>query len=347
MKKRAKLKDIAESLNISIATVSRALNDKYDINADTKKEVLRVAEEMNYRPNPMAVSLRTNRYNVIGVVLPSIDHYFFSTVLKGVMNKAHKANYLVIVGESNHDTSKENSIMEQFISHGVTGVIISPTMNSTSEDHFTKFRNKRIPFVLVDRPLVDDRDPFVRYDDPNGAFLAVEHLIDQGYSQIGCIKGNDKCVISNARFTGYLKALDQYGLEASAKHVKTCINLDSKNDGYHLGMQLLLSKNKPDAIFTVTDEVAAGVYLAAKELDIDIPKDLGLVGYSNSKVSTHLAPQLSTVEQPGVEMGEEAFDFLQQIMLGNNTLLKRTFDARLIIRGSSTKHASLKKVTIA
>jgi len=346
MRKRAKLKDIAEALNISIATVSRALNDKYDINESTKKAVLRVAEELNYRPNPIAVSLRKNSYNLIGVVLPSIDHYFFSTVLKGVMNKAHKANYLVIVGESNHDSEKEISILEQFINHGVTGVIVSPTMNPSS-DHFTRFRNKRIPMVLVDRPLVDDRDSFVRYDDPNGAYLAVEHLIDQGYKKIACIKGNDNCVISNARYSGYVKALQENALIENPKHVKTCIDLDSKEDGYLLGKQLLLSQNKPDAIFTVTDEVAAGVYAAAQELNIDIPSDLGLVGYSNSKVSIHLSPQLTTVEQPGVEMGEEAFDYLQQIMLGSSTILKKTFDARLIVRGSSTRHAHIKKMTIA
>ncbi len=345
MKKRAKLKDIADALNISIATVSRALNDKYDINASTKKEVLRVAEELNYRPNPIAVSLRKNSYNVIGVVLPSIDHYFFSTVLKGVMNKAHKSNYLVIVGESNHDPDKEKSILEQFLNHGVTGVIISPTMGKPAE-HFSKFRNKRIPLVLVDRPLVDDVDSFVRYDDPNGAFLAVEHLIDQGYKSIACIKGNDNCVISNARYSGYAKALGQNNLTENPKHVKTCINLDSKKDGYLLGKQLLLAKDKPDAIFTVTDEVAAGVYAAAKELKVDIPGELGLVGYSNSKVSIHLSPQLSTVEQPGVEMGEEAFDFLQQIMLGSTEILKKTFDARLIVRGSSTRHATINNMTI-
>jgi len=346
MKKKAKLKDIAEALNISIATVSRALNDKYDINVETKKEVLRVAEELNYRPNPIAVSLRKNSYHVIGVVLPSIDHYFFSTILKGVMNKAHKANYLVIVGESNHEPDKEKTILEQFENHGVTGVIVSPTMDPSS-DNFSRFRNKRIPFVLVDRPLVDDRDSFVRYDDPNGAFLAVEHLIEQGYKNIACIKGNDSCVISNARYSGYLKALDQYEILRNPKHVKKCINLDSKDDGYLLGKQLLLSKNKPDAIFTVTDEVAAGVYKAANELNIGIPSELGLVGYSNSKLSKHLTPQLTTVEQPGVEMGEEAFDYLQQIMLGSTTILKKTFDARLIVRGSSTMHAHQSKMVVA
>ncbi len=337
MPKRVGLRDIAEALNVSITTVSRALNDKFDINPETKKVILEKAEELNYRPNAFAVSLRKNEYNTIGVILPTIDHYFFSTVLKGIMNKAHNSNYLVLIGESGHQTDKEQQIMDQFINHCVTGVIISTTVGSEVKDTLEPLRRRRIPFIQVDRPAGDKDDPYVRYDDEKGAFLATEHLIDRGFKKIALIKGPDICNISNARLSGYQLAMEKYNLPFDPRFVKSGNNIDFAENGYHLARQVLLAKNRPDAIFTITDELATGVYRAAKELNLRIPDDLGIVGYSNSKISTHLSPPLTTVEQPGEEMGEQAFDFLQQSIIGNASDLSKTFDARLIIRDSSLK----------
>ncbi len=342
MSKRIGLKDIAKSLNVSVTTVSRALNDKFDINPETRKRILAKAEELNYRRNAYAVSLRKNEYFSIGVILPSIDHYFFSTVLKGIMNKAHMANYLVIVGETTHYIQKEQEIIEQFISHCVSGVIISPSNQNSLTNNLELLRRKRIPYILVDRPSLDVNDSFVKYDDINGGFLATQHLIEQGFKKIAFIKGLDYCVISNARLEGYKKALKKYNLPIDEDLIKTSNHMDGNADGYLYTRQLLLSANKPDAIFTVTDDIATGVYSAAKELKINIPKDLGVVGYSDSKIATHLDPPLTTVEQPGSEMGEQAFDFLQQTIIKNNSQLKRIFEARLIIRESSLKSAKLK-----
>lgn len=338
MPNRIGLKDIAKSLGISVTTVSRALNDKLDINAKTKQAVLDKAAELNYRPNAYAISLRKNEYYSIGVILPTIDHYFFSTVLKGIMNKAHQANYLVIIGESAHDLEKEKEILEQFVSHCVTGVIISPSNKSTNSDNLSLLRKKRIPFVLVDRPLNNDQDSCVKYDDPNGAFLAVEHLINQGFKRIAFLRGHDYCIISNARFEGYKLALAKYDIPFRQELVKKCFNLDYSEDGYINSRELLLSPNPPDAFFTVTDNVALGIYKSAEELKFQIGKDIGLVGYSNSEVAAHLKPKLSTVEQPGFDMGAMAFDYLQQTIIGNPRVLKKTFDARLIIRESSLRH---------
>lgn len=339
MPKRIGLKDIAKALNVSVTTVSRALNDKFDINQETRKRILAKAEELNYRRNAYAVSLRKNEYFSIGVILPSIDHYFFSTVLKGIMNKAHMANYLVIVGETTHYIEKEKEIIEQFISHCVSGVIISPSIQNTTNNNLELLKRKRIPYILVDRPSDDADDSYVRYDDVNGGFLATQHLIEQGFKKIAFIKGLDYCIISNARLEGYKKALQKYNLPIDDDLIKTSNHMDVTEDGYLYTRQMLLSLNKPDAIFTVTDDIATGVYKAAKELKLSIPSDLGVVGYSNSIIATHLHPPLTTVEQPGNEMGEQAFDFLQQAIINSNSQLERIFDARLIIRESSLKSA--------
>lgn len=337
MIKRTKLKDIAEALNISVTTVSRAINSKSDISDETRKAVLEMAEQLNYRPNALAISLRKSEFNVIGVILPSVDHYFFGTVLKGIMNKAHQANYLVMIGESMNDLEKEKEILNQFMSHCVTGILISPSVQDKSLDSLSQVRNKRIPFVVVDRPLENEIDSIVKYDDLNGAFLAVDHLISQGYKNIAVLKGRKECIISETRLNGYKKALKLHNIPYDPNLIKSCI-YPSKNDGYQMSKELLLSNNQVDAFFAITDEMAAGVYEAAAEYKIKIPSDLGIVGYSNSEISYHLTPKLTTVEQPGESMGELAFDYLQQIIIGNNRLFKKTFDAQLIIRSSSAKN---------
>jgi len=337
MANRIRLKDIAEALNVSVTTVSRALNNKFDINPETRKIILAKAEELRYRPNAMAISLRKNEYFTIGVILPIIDHYFFSTVLKGIMNKAHKANYLVIIGESNHEVEREKEIIDQFVTHCVTGVILSASNNPLSKENLDQLRFNRIPYTLVDRATEMETNPFVKYDDYQGAFLAVEHLIDQGYKKIALIKGFDYCVISNARLRGYKAALEKYNLEYEEHFVKSVDHDHIREEGYLLSRQLLLSRNRPDAFFTITDSIASGVYKAAKELNLRIPQDIGVVGYSNSSISKHLSPPLSTVGQPGKEMGELAFDFLQQVIIGNDSKLSKTFDANLIIRDSSIR----------
>jgi len=340
MIKRTKLKDIAQALNISVTTVSRAINSKSDISEETRKAVLEMAEKLNYRPNALAISLRKSEFNVIGVILPSVDHYFFGTVLKGIMNKAHQANYLVMIGESMNDIEKEKEILNQFMSHCVTGILISPSVQDSSLDSLSQVRNKRIPFVVVDRPLQNEVDSVVKYDDLNGAFLAVDHLIGQGYKHIAVLKGRKECIISETRLDGYKKALKLNGIRYEPTLVKSCM-YPSKKDGYLMSKELLLSKKEVDAIFAITDEMAAGAYESAEEYDLKIPTDLGIVGYSNSEISYHLSPKLTTVEQPGESMGEQAFDYLQQIIIGNSRLFKRTFDAQLIIRNSSTKNLPL------
>lgn len=337
MIKRTKLKDIAEALDISVTTVSRAINSKSDISDQTRKAVLDMADKLNYRPNALAVSLRKNEFNVIGVILPSIDHYFFGTVLKGIMNKAHQANYLVMIGESMNDLEKEKEILNQFMGHCVTGILISPSVQDNSVDTLHQIRNKRIPFVVVDRPSKNEIDSVVKYDDLNGAYIAVEHLIHQGCKKIAMLKGRDDCIISQMRLRGYRKALTDNGIAYDHNLVKYGAQ-PSKNIGYMMSKDIILSNNGVDGFFCITDELAAGVYEAAKEYNLKIPEDLGVVGYSNSQLASYLTPKLSSVEQPGEEMGELAFDYLQQIIIGNNRLIKKTFDASLIIRNSSIKN---------
>lgn len=336
MKRRATLRDIANALNISITTVSRALNDKDDISAETKKAVLDVAKMLDYKPNAIAVSLRKNVANqIIGVILPNVDHYFFSTILKGVISATHQSDYMVMIGESGQDFEKEQSIIEHFADYFVSGVIYAPSRHPESPKNIALLRKLEIPFILIDRKFDDYQGSFVQHDDFSGAYTAVTHLISQGYRYIAHIRGDESCNISTERLKGYKAALNDHGLTVDPNLIKFCLNAD-KADGYRLAKQIFSgSHQKPDAIFAVTDHVASGVYEFAHEAKINIPSELGVVGYSNSEVSDHLSPKLTTIDQNGQEMGKTAFRFLQEQVKNKNSVYQKTFSTKLIIRGST------------
>ncbi len=336
MKRRATLKDIANALNISVTTVSRALNDKDDISPKTKEAVLEVARMLEYKPNAMAVSLRKNVANkIVGVILPAVEHHFFSTILKGIMTAAHLSDYMIMMGESNQDFNKERKILQHFGDHLVSGVILSPSRHPDSPKNVALLRSMDIPFILIDRKFDDYTGSFLQHDDYSGAYAAVSHLIAQGYKRIAHIRGDETCNISSERFKGYISALSDHGIPIDHHLVKSCLNA-RKEDGYRNTAILFDGKYpNPDAIFTVTDHVASGVYEYAKDHGINIPKELGVVGYSNSEVADHLSPKLSTVEQNGHEMGRTSFNFLIEQIKNRQSVFQRTFSTKLLIRESS------------
>ncbi len=336
MRKRATLKDIAKALNISITTVSRALNDKADISPETKKAVLDVARILDYKPNAIAVSLRKNTpTKIIGVILPSVDHYFFSTILKGIMTSAHLSDYMVMIGESNQDYKKEIAIIEQFADHLVSGVIFAPSRNPESFENSKLLEKRNLPYIIIDRKFENFGGSYVQHDNFSGAYAAVSHLIAQGYKKIGHIRGHEECSISNERYRGFEQALEDHGLNRYDNLIKKSMNF-TKEDGTQL-CRIMYSdqNNKPDAIFAVTDSVASGVYEYAQQNNISIPDELGIVGYSNSEVSQILHPKLSSIEQNGNDMGRTAFNFLREQLKNKNSIFQKTFSTKLLIRESS------------
>ncbi len=339
MTKRVKLKDIAEALGISITTVSRALNNKSDINQATRRKILEMASEMDYKPNNLAISLRKNKSaQVIGVVLPIINHYFFSTVLKGIMTRAHLHNYMVLVGESLHVLQKEKQILEEFVDYGVSGILIAPCLGSNFEQNLLPIIHRRIPTVVMDRMYENYNGNFVLTNDYKGAFDAVEHLIKNGYTKIAHLSSLDAHSVGAERRKGYLDALKKNEITPNPDYLK---QLDLKEEvksiraAYFATESLFKLDNPPDAIFTVTDEIALGVYQYAQENNINIPNDLGIVGFSNAMISKYISPQLTTVEQNGILMGETAYDFFHQALHSNGHLFQKTFDSNLIVRESS------------
>ncbi len=336
MARKLTMKDIAERLNISITTVSRALNNKSDIGESTRKAVLELAKEYDYSPNAIASSLRKSKSNLIGVVLPRLEHYFFSTVLKGIVSYAQKDDYIVSVGESGHNPKRESELIEHFIGMNVSGIILAPCRNEINISYVNALKQNNIPLILIDRIPKNFDGNYVQLNDFHGGQMVVRHLISQGYKKIAHIKGHEYSSIAEARFQGYLYALKLHNYEFNPAMVKTC-EFVSAEEGYYFTKELMLSANKPDAIFTVTDEVALGVYEALKELNLKIPEDIGVVGFSNSMVSNYLCPRLTTIDQPGERIGENAYEFLRNSLEQNDTVFQKVFEAKLLIRESSVR----------
>lgn len=334
MTKKMTMRDIAEKLNVSITTVSRALNNKIDVGEKTRKAVLELAKDLDYSPNAIASSLRKSKSNVIGIILPRLEHYFFSTVLKGVVSYAQKDNFIVTVSESSHNPKKESDLIGALIGMNVSGIILSPCRNEINLSYLNALKHNKIPLVLVDRIPTNFQGHYVRLNDYNGAQLAVKHLIQQGYKRIAHIRGHEYSSIAEARYQGYCETLKLNDIDYDLSLVKTC-EFVSSEEGYYFTKELMLSPNPPDAIFTVSDEVALGVYKALKEMKLNIPNDVGVVGFSNSEVSNYLCPKLTTIDQPGIRIGEIAYEFLRNAFNNDENVQQKVFEAKLLIRDSS------------
>jgi len=311
--KRAKLSDIAKALQVSVTTVSRALNNKSDINVHTKEAVLDMAHKLNYKPNNLAVSLRkSDTLKVVGVIVPMVSHEFFSCMLKGIMRKAREHKYFVLVGESNHESEKEKRILEEFSEFGVSGILLAPSKHSDFSKNVLSIIHTRTPVVVMDRMYDNYNGNYVNNNDFQGAYRAVEHLIEQGYERIAHIGSSDSWSIGHERRNGYIAALKDHGMEFDEAYliISDYNNKEeSGEEGYRASHRLFSLKNPPDAIFSVTDDIATGIYGYAQDNDIDIPHQLGVVGFSNSEISKFLNPGLTTLEQNPDLMGAMSFDY--------------------------------------
>ena len=337
MREKARLIDIAKALNVSTTTVSRALNNKSDISPKTKEAVLSLARKLDYQPNNLAISLRKKRsFQSIGVILPNVGHYFFSTVLKGIMQKAHLNNYLVMVGESNANALEEEKLVEEFVNYGVNGILITPGKESNYTAISELLQTKRIPHVLIDRTFPNYNGNYVLSNDIEGAKLATNHLLDNGCQRIAYVGILDKCSVCLKRYSGYLSALKEYGIPTDTSIVIK-FNEISHRAGFEAARELFSLENPPDSVFAVTDNVAAGVIDYCHVNGIDVPNQLAVVGFSNSEISSIVQPKLTTIEQKGEHMGELAFDYFYQSLVDKNAVMQKTFDLKLIVRESSVK----------
>jgi DNA-binding LacI/PurR family transcriptional regulator len=332
--KHATIVDIAKKLKISPSTVSRALSGHPDIRQKTKERVKKAADELNYSPNPIAISLKSSRTTTIGVIVPEIKHDFFSSAISGIETVAYRAGYTIIVCQSNESYEREVVNTNALMHHRVAGVIVSISQNTINGDHFLDLIKRKIPLVFFDRVCEEIAASKVVIDDYKSAHTAVCHLISKGYKKIAHLAGPKDLVICRKRMKGYVDALSEAGLSCADGYVRYG-GLHEK-DGYDSMDSLLREKIPVDALFAVNDPVAIGAFQRIREAHLRIPTDIAIVGFSNNKITSLIDPALTTVDQPSFEMGQKAAEVLIE-NIENKFVEPKTLvlDTELIIRGSS------------
>ncbi|MCI6309953.1 MAG: LacI family transcriptional regulator [Prevotella sp.] len=332
------MKDIATDLGVSVATVSRALKDSPRISIEQRERIKEYARQHNYYPNFIAESLRNSKkrpLKTIGVIIPNLPHYYFASVLSGIEEEASLRGYTVMVAQSNERYAREVKICESFYDHKVSGVIVSQAKDTQRYDHFQKLIDHGIPLVFYDRISTGVNASRVVVDDYMGAFTAVNHLIDTGCRRIAFYGSPMGMEISKNRYNGYKDAMLKRGLKPDEKFFRIC---DNRADAEIITPDLLASEDIPDAFFAVNDDTAIGILYSAKRMGYRIPEDISVCGFTNGERAISCDPMLTTVEQRGKVVGEEAANIVIGHIEGSLPMTqveKRIVRTRLIIRGTT------------
>jgi len=335
-KKEPTIHDIARELKISASTVSRALQNNTRISLSTREKIKAIADSMGYRPNTMASNLRNKKSNTIGVVVPLINRHFFSSVISGVEEVAFKAGYTVVISQSNDLAHKEIAIVQSMLANRVDGLIISIAMETTSFEHLKIFRKKNIPLVFFDRVVNEiDTDKIV-VDDLMGGIRVTQHLIEQGFKRIAHLAGPQNLQTYFDRKKGYMMALAKNGIPFDESLVVT--NSLTSVAGMEAVEHLMNLANPPDAIFCGNDTTALSTMIYLRDKGLQIPEDIGIVGFSNEPFSSVVSPSISTIAQPGFLMGQKAAELiLAQIAHKEKAFTTWLMPTELIVRESSSR----------
>lgn len=334
--KQATIKDIARAIGVSPSTVSRALNDHPAISKLTKEKIKAKAKELKYEPNIVALSLKNSSTKTIGVVIPELIHFFFSSVISGIEEVAYDNGYTVMVCQSNESHEKEVKDVMALLSHRVDGLLISQAKEILNNDHYEEIQSRGVPLVFFDRKPDDIVAPSIIIDDASAAFEATQHLIEKGARSIIHLGNNLNMPISKSRVAGYKSALTKNGLNIDASMIIDCPENEQGNS-YQKMLSLLKSGIKIDAIFASNDLLAIGAIKALKQFGLRIPEDVAVVGFGNWQFCDMVDPTLTSVDQPGRSMGKSAMERLLKMISddeekGNDVI---TLETKLIARDSS------------
>jgi len=316
MKKKVNIKDIARLANVSHTTVSRALNNKSRIRAETKEKILSIARELNYRPDFIARSLVMKRTKTLGLVITTIANPFYTELSKGIEAMAVQLGYNIILCSTHSDLSTEKKYIEMLRSKGVDGIVFSSAHRE--DPNIVDLAEEGFPIVLVNRrtyhPVVKGKVDYVGVDNVRGGFLAVEHLIRMGHQRIGMLGGSSESSVGLERLEGGKKALSAYGLELKGDYFLEGDFL--KESGYQGGKEFLRMSEPPTGIFATNDYMALGTYQAIAEEGIKVPEEMALVGFNDIEFTSMKGIELTTIGQKKYEMGTFAVKTLVERIEG-------------------------------
>lgn len=342
--KEVTIYDLAKALNISVATISRALKDDPVVSKKTKKKILDLAEEMGYRSNHFARNLRNQKTHMIGVIIPRVNSYFMSTVIAGIEKVTNEAGYNLIISQSSESVQKEIESVKTMFHNRVDGLLVSLAYDTEDTSHFDLFVRKQIPFIFFDRVSNDNRWTNVLIDNRRAGYEATQHLINQGCKRIVHVTANSNSNVYTDRLAGYKQALEDHNIPFRTGYIIR--NTLTQEAGAEAAQTIRQMLTLPDGVFVANDNCAVGCLLALKKEGIRVPQDIAFVGFNNDPVSTVVDPNLTTVNYPGYEMGVVAarnlilhLNGMSNIDSTNTILLK----ADLIVRASSQKSTPQKK----
>ncbi|MEO6541002.1 MAG: LacI family DNA-binding transcriptional regulator [Ferruginibacter sp.] len=340
------IKDIAKALGLSTSTVSRALRGSHEISSDTKKMVIEYAEQFNYRPNPIALSLKERRSRSIGVVVCEIANNFFSQAINGIESVAYNRGYHVIISQSHESYDREVVNVEHLASRSVDGLLVSISAETDRFEHFKNLHDKGFPIVFFDRITDGIETHKVVADNYKGGYDATQHLIDAGYKKIAHLTSASHLSISRERLEGYKAALRDNNIPLNESYIKNCNHGGMIYKELEDAVKSLVDlKDKPDAIFSAGDRLTVSCLAALRAIGLKIPEDIALVGFSNSPLVELMNPSLTAVKQPAFEMGQTATELLIKLIESKRAVTEFetiVLQTEVIVRDSSATKVAKK-----
>lgn len=337
-KRHVSLKDLALELGVSISTVSRALNDHPDISPEITLKVKKLAAEMNYTPNPLAMGLLKQATRMIGVIVPDLVTHFYSSIISGIEAVAEEKGYYVLIASSNESLRKEIKAVDNLLKTRVEGLIVCLSQETKSFEHFDRLIQNQIPLVFFDRVCRKGEVSSVVVDNMKAAQKITEHFYKSGARRIAYIAGPEHLNISEERTTGYLSGLKKCGLNFQPELLVKC-NLSTK-DAMKATARLLELPERPDAIFGINDTVAFAAMKEIKRRGLRIPEDVALVGFTDEFHSTVVDPALTSITHPTFEIGQEAARlFFKSVENSEAEPEQIVLKTKLVVRDSSVKRS--------
>ena len=304
---KVNIKVLADQLQLSVSTISKALRDSYEISDETKKKVLKLATQLNYIPNPYASSLRKKKSHTIAVVLPEVADNFFSLAINGIQSIAETKGYHVLIYLSHEKFANEKTILEDCQSGRVDGVLISISSETNSVDPINRLQENNIPVVFFDREQEAIETARVTTNDFECGLMAANHLLERGCRKPAFVSISQSLPICLNRMEGFKEALREAGIADSAMEIIYCTDNDSM---YSQIKTILQSENRPDGLIASVEKIVTPVYLACHELNINIPNDIKVIAFATLDTAPILNPPLTTITQPAFEIGKAAATLL-------------------------------------
>ncbi|RFM25656.1 LacI family DNA-binding transcriptional regulator [Deminuibacter soli] len=314
------IKDLAQELRLSVATISKALKDSYEISAETKQRVLELAHRLHYVPNPYASSLRKGSSKTIAVVVPEVADSFFALSINGIESVAREKGYHVLIYQTHEQGEREQAILQAFHNGRVDGVLLSVSGDAAGTDHFEELCANDVPLVFFDRVCTTVAAARVQTDDQVSGYMATQHLLEAGCKRIAVLAADKQLSIISDRIAGFEAAIAE---SASPRGKHTVLYCDAaEENAYGQLVTLLQGSDRPDGIIGLVESLALLAYKACNALQLSIPRDVKVMGFSNTKAAALLQPSLTTITQPAFDMGRQAAILLFKALQKSHFSLK-------------------------